>query len=101
MADWIAATLALSGVWLIVTVAAVLLNIAAHWAVPDAVMKIGPFIIAGFITARLVDVSRWQARLVAVAVLAVVSASAWTVFVLATREVTPGQALLLFGVSLP
>jgi hypothetical protein len=94
-------TLALCAAWLVVTVAMVVFNIAAHSALPDALMKIGPFLIAGLIAGRLVSVSGRKPKIIAVAVLAAVSAVAWTTFTFATRDISFNQTLLLFALALP
>jgi hypothetical protein len=99
--SWILPTLVLSAVWFVVTVAVVVLNVAAHSALPDTVLKVGPFLIAGLLTGRLVNVSLRLPKIIAVAVLAIVSATAWTSFTFATREISVEQALLLFALALP
>jgi hypothetical protein len=86
--DRLAPTLTLCVLWLVVTGAAVVLNLLMNSALPSFVAKAGPFIIAGFITGRLVSVSERRPEIIAAAVLAVVSAAAWTSFSFATHEMS-------------
>lgn len=99
--DWLAPTLTLCALWLVVTGGVVALAASMGSALPSSVAKVGPFIIAGFMTARLVSSSRRRPKVVAAAVLAVVSAVGWTSFSLATKEVPADRALWLFVLSLP
>ena len=99
--EWLAPTLALCVVWLVVTGGVVVLNVFTDSALPSFVAKGGPFIIAGLLTGRLVGVSGRRPKITAAAVLAMVSAAAWTSFSFVTNEMSADRALLLFALSLP
>jgi hypothetical protein len=99
--DWLAPTLTLCALWLLATGLFIAFNVMSKSLLPGFVAKAGPFIIAGFATGRLVSASKRSSRIIAAAVLAVVSAAAWTSFSFATTSLSPDRALVLFALSLP
>jgi hypothetical protein len=101
--EWLVPTLTLCGVWLAVSVAAiaVLSNAFLRSVIPGYVAKTAPYLISGFITGRLVDVSGRRRKIIACAVLAAVSAAAWTLFSFATSTLAGQEGLVLLALSLP
>jgi hypothetical protein len=99
--DWVAPTLILCGLWLVTTGAVVALTVVAGPILPGFVAKSGPFFVAGFGTGRLAAGSSRRSRTIAAAVVAIVSAAAWTAFSAATTDLAAERSLLLLAVSLP
>jgi hypothetical protein len=99
--EWFVPTLTLSIVWAIATALMIVLAMSVRVALPAFVAKAGPFILAGFITGRLLSVAERWPKVIASGVLAIVAALGWTVFSLATREIGNDKALELFLASLP
>lgn len=95
------AALTVCALWLVITGAFIALNAALPVALPAAVAKVGPFLIAGVLAGRLVDASGHLRKIVAAAVLVVVSAAGWTLFSFATTPLSGDGALILFAASLP
>ena len=98
---WLVPTLTLTAVWAVCTVGMVGLVMATDWTVPKFVGKVVPFVLAGYVTGRLVSVAERRPKIIAAAVLTVVSAVSWTLFTLATSDLDARQALTLFAASLP
>jgi hypothetical protein len=99
--EWLPPTLTSCAVWLLVTGLFIAFNGATGSALPSFVAKAGPFLIAGFATGRLAPVSRRRPKIIAAAILTVVSAVAWTSFSFATQELSASKALLLLALALP
>ncbi len=98
---WTVPTLTLCVLWLIVTGVAIVLSVFLNSVLPGFIAKAGPFLVAGFITGRFVGVSGRRPKIIAAAVLSVVSAVAWTLFSFATTTLSADRALVLFALSLP
>lgn len=98
---WSSPTLTLAACWLLATGLVVGLAAATGLALPPFVARAGPFLLAGLAAGRLARGARRRDRLVAAAVLAGLSAVAWTGFSLATRDLPARTALQLLAASLP
>lgn len=98
---WVAPTLTLCGLWLVLTVLVVALQQVTRAALPGAVAKVVPFIVSGWLTSRLVAVSGRRPRLIASITLALVASVAWTTFSAVTRGASLQVAVALLGASIP
>lgn len=100
-ASWLAPTLTLSAAWAVTTAALVVVTMATGVALPGFIAKAGPFILAGFVTGRLLDLSDRRPKITAAAVLAIVAALAWTAFSFVTSDMGTSKASTLLAASLP
>lgn len=105
--SWRSPTLMLCFVWLVATLVVILVSGLANAVLQTPikggfVAKMGPFIVAGYVTGRL-QVLGGARRVLAAGVLALTSAAAWTLFAFATTPtaVPADRALGLFVSSLP
>lgn len=98
--QWIVPALTLCALWLVFTAVAIALGSLTAGALPGPVMRGAPFLIAGWVTGRLVAVPGRRLKMIAAASLALVSAVAWTSFTLVTRGLSAQQAAGLLGASL-
>lgn len=97
---WISPALMLCGFWLIGTGVFVALAVFAKTTFPSFVAKSGPFIVAGLLTGRFLDVDR-RTRVLATLVLVVFSALGWTSFSFVTSDLPWERLPLLFFASVP
>lgn len=60
-----------------------------------------PYLVAGLIAGRLAGASDRRSKILAVVLLAAVSATAWTLFTFATRDMSFSKALGLYAITAP
>jgi hypothetical protein len=96
--EWRAPTLVLLVSWAAVT----LVLVACAMRVPlPSVVRIVPFVLAGYVTGRRFPSMSSRSRWIAAGTLGVVSAIFWSAFTFATTPLPHDRALLLMLASLP
>jgi len=100
-ASWVVPAVTLTAAWFVLTAAVIGIQSMSGLAIPPVVAKTAPFLLAGVLTGLSVDVAGIGRKLIAAAVLCVVSAVGWTLFSFATTALTTERAFVLFFASLP
>jgi uncharacterized membrane protein len=93
--SWIATALLLVATWFVATWVTIGLEI------PGPVARPLPYLVAGLVTGALLDAAGRRNDLIAIAVLAIVSAIGWTAFTSVTTTIDPAKTMQLFAVGLP
>ncbi len=97
---WFLPAMSLTAAWAIATAGMIALAMFIETTLPNAT-KVVPYLAAGFATGRLVDVPERRPKVVAAGVLAVISATGWTLFSFASENMGVSAGLTLFAVGLP
>lgn len=98
---WLPLTLVLCASWLVITVALIASIAALDVTLPRFIARPAPFLVGGFIAGRFVGAAERRPKLIAAAVVAVVSTAAWTSFAFATHtvSVSPDRAFLVIALA--
>lgn len=95
----LALTLVIS--WGVFTAGLILALSVMKFRIPGSIAKVLPFILAGFVTGRLCPVASRRSKVIALGMLAMVSAAAWSVFAGMTSNIETKEILILFATAIP
>ena len=87
--------------WCLFTVGLILAFTVMKFSTPAFVAKVAPFVLAGFVSGRLYPIATRRSKVIAIAMLSIISALAWTMFAAMTSDIGTKGALILFAAAVP